>query len=69
MHVQVDCLQIERFFFFPQDDISVNEPDKEFCLIKPQHFFTRLSNLYASFYKSFLLLQTTCAALNIPGMR
>lgn len=54
-------------FFFPQDDISVNEPDEEFCLIKPQHFFTRLSNLYASFYKSFLLLQTTCVALNIPG--
>lgn len=56
--------------FSLQDVIRVNELDKEFCFIKPKDFFfTRLSNLYESFYKSFLLLQTSCAALSIPGMR
>lgn len=63
-------MQIESFPPLPpQDDISVNELDKEFCFIKPKHFFTRFSNLHKSFCKSFLLLQTSYTALNIPGMR
>lgn len=31
-------LQIDGLFFFSQDDMSVQELDKGFCVIKPSHF-------------------------------
>lgn len=55
--------------FFFKGEVTVHELDKGFNFIKRKHFFIMFSNLYNSFYKPVLLLQTSCAAFDTPGMR
>jgi len=54
---------------FFKGEVSVHELDKGFCFIKPKHFFIMFSNLHKSVNKSLLLLQTSCAAFDMPGVR
>lgn len=49
--------------------MTVHELDKGFYFIKRKHFFIMFSNLFKSFYKPVLLLQTSFAAFDSPGMR
>lgn len=42
-------LQIDVLNFF-KGKVSVHQLDKEFCFVKPKHFFIMFSDLYQSFF-------------------